>query len=1144
MTVAAKGRAGGGSWPGGTVVGGRYRVDAVHEGGGMAVVHRVRHLHWGVDLAVKSPRPELFVTAADREMFEREAQTWVSLPLHPHVCTCHYVSLVDGLPRAFAEYLPGGSLRDWIADRRLYRGGRVQALARVLDVAVQVAWGLHHAHENALVHQDVKAANVLLDTPDPAAAFTAKVTDFGLAKARPGSAEVLQAMAAAGTVLTPRGGMTATHASPEQFAGELLTRRTDVWSFAVTVLEMLAGGVRWQVGLAAPAVLAELVAHGPDPGLPALPEALSDLLGRCLQADPGRRPRSTASLAADLAAVKQDVDHRAPRPAPRSLAGGAVELNNRALSLIDLGRLDEAGAAFDAALRADPRHLETIYNAGLLRWRRAEQPDEHLVTALQDAGAEQGDPPLARYLLAEVHRERGDGDAARALAGTLGAVEPDVPDLAEWPDRIRRSGFSPGRSVAEVEVNWQVHLPPGLPVQHREHRAVAICLSADGRTALTGDYGGLVASWDLATGERVAALEGHERRVLDVHLSADGTRAVSVSSDQTVRHWDLPTGTCRASWPITPFYPQGLAVTRARLLPDGDTAALVLPGAGVHLFDLRTGGTLAQLAGTADERVVEPGASGRYLLSGTGLQGSPQDGLVRIWDVRDGRLVQGLTGQGRVVSALLLREDHGDVFAAVSGTVLRWDRATGRLLGEFRGHPTEVTSLAAFPDGQVLASGGMDGTVRLWDVATGRCLRTYRHRGQVSAVRVGPHGEWVACAGQRNLAQRWSVATPYTAAWRLARIRSTDDVGRASGRVADLARRATAAEHDGDVGTAVDLLRQARSVPGHERDAALRAAWRRLARACRRPGVRSAWRRHVLTGHSGYVRRVALSADGTVGISGGGRAIEVWDVAAGRRRSSLEGHPRPVNQVSMSRDGRRAVSADDDGELRYWDLDAGTCRTTVPPLVLRHNYPEKVRKAFLVPFAGPARAVVGYFDATVRVWDLDEGTLLGDTGRCGGSLDALAINADATVMLAQADRRLHVYDLYEGRWTHSFGELSYATRDCLVLSPDGRLAALSHDRKDPVVRIWDVAEGRLVHTLGPLAAGALQFTPDGRYLLAGGGPRSELTIWEIATGACLRAVPTGGLPWDLAVSDDGFTVLVTSSGSEVEVYEVDWDLAP
>jgi serine/threonine protein kinase len=113
--------------------------------------------------------------AEGSDLFEREAETWVNLGLHPHTVTCFYVRRLSGLPVVFAEFVDGGSLHDRIRARRL------DHVDEMLDIAIQFAWGLHYAHEQGLVHLDVKPANLMLTTDG-----VAKVTDFGLARLRRG----------------------------------------------------------------------------------------------------------------------------------------------------------------------------------------------------------------------------------------------------------------------------------------------------------------------------------------------------------------------------------------------------------------------------------------------------------------------------------------------------------------------------------------------------------------------------------------------------------------------------------------------------------------------------------------------------------------------------------------------------------------------------------------------------------------------------------------------------------------------------------------------------------------------------------------------------------------------------------------------
>ena len=120
-------------WQIGDVILDRYEVQQIFTGGRMGLVYRVHHRGWGMALAVKSPRTEFLQTTEQIESFEREAETWVNLGLHPHIVSCYYVRRLGGIPRIFAEFVDGGSLADWIRSRRLYKGGPERAMRRMKD---------------------------------------------------------------------------------------------------------------------------------------------------------------------------------------------------------------------------------------------------------------------------------------------------------------------------------------------------------------------------------------------------------------------------------------------------------------------------------------------------------------------------------------------------------------------------------------------------------------------------------------------------------------------------------------------------------------------------------------------------------------------------------------------------------------------------------------------------------------------------------------------------------------------------------------------------------------------------------------------------------------------------------------------------
>jgi WD40 repeat protein len=741
-------------WQAGDLIDSRYRVTRVLGRGGMGVVYQVRHLAWQTDLAVKRPRPEWFRAVAGRELFTAEAQTWVSLGLHPNVCCCHYVQVIEGVPVVFAEYVPGGSLSGWIGDGRLYEG---DALARILDIAIQAARGLEHAHRRGVIHLDVKPANVLLAEGD-----TAKISDFGLARARAAVSEAAAGEAArsvAGdSAMVPGGGlMTRAYASPEQADDRPVGRRTDVYSLAVSVLEMIIGEVTWHSGTVAAAVL--------DARRADMPPELAGLLERCLAYDPVDRP-SMASVAAEMARVYQPITgRRYARPVPEPASLRAAELNNRALSLLDLGQPDDAREAFRLALEADPRRREQlrVLRGGAASHLAISGDARFLLAAAELDGVvrlwelDSGrllrtfrgvrDPVNAVHLDADY----AGGDAGAAFTLTAREREPvrarplGLPrghvskpvlsrprppaELAELGSRVEtltaggREAMTAGRYrealglLAQARQTRGYARDPGVvslwrelgrhvtqvtvrtawPARTWRGHASAVSsadLSADGRVAISGDEDGSVRVWDTGTGTCLHALTGHRDLVYSVALSADGQRILSASRGE-VRLWRTATGECLL---VLPAYGL-LDMVPARFVPGEDRAV--------------TGGG---------------------------------DGLIHVWDLADGSPVRVLRGHEGPVNDV--RVSSGLVVSAGADTTVRvWDAGSGDCVRVLAGHQTEVMSVSLSADGTTAVSlAGRD--IRVWDAASGRCLRRHTEtEARITTIRFLAGARFVICAG-------------------------------------------------------------------------------------------------------------------------------------------------------------------------------------------------------------------------------------------------------------------------------------------------------------------------------------------------------------------------------------------------------------
>ncbi len=354
-----------------------YQVQKVSEGygsnakilpfheGGFGIVYKVWHRSWNRHMAVKTPKPGLFLTPEQKDVFIKECETWINLGLHPHIASCHYVRELGGVPRLFSEYADAGNLSEWIKSHRLYAGDQNTILDRVLDLSIQFASGLHYANESGVIHQDVKSLNALMWEDG-----TLKVTDFGIGSKRHHTREIEKSELSQ-TLMVTAGSMSLSHCSPEQRAGKKLDRRTDIWSWAVCVLEMFNGGVTWLSGSVADRSLCAYLEHGPSlERIPRIPDAMIPLLRKCFSVDPSERPKTLAECTDVIREIyKQSLHCEYPRPEAPVVMHSSESINNRAISLIDLGRDDEADFLFKQATQKDPENRSIAYNYNLFKWR-------------------------------------------------------------------------------------------------------------------------------------------------------------------------------------------------------------------------------------------------------------------------------------------------------------------------------------------------------------------------------------------------------------------------------------------------------------------------------------------------------------------------------------------------------------------------------------------------------------------------------------------------------------------------------------------------------------------------------------------------------------------------------------------------------
>jgi serine/threonine-protein kinase len=275
--------------------------------GGLGEVYRARDTKVGRTVALKLPSPTLLSDVARRSRFMDDARAAMSLS-HPNIATLFDAGEDRGRFYLAYEFAQGSTLRQQI-------GGRAMHVRQALEIAVQVADALAEAHSRGIMHTDVRPETVIVT-----AKGSSKVLDFGMAAWTRGGAARSRA-AIDPESLTPEMLRVAAYLSPEQALGGAVDARTDVFSLALTVYEMLTGRNPFAASTAS-ATLTNIVRKMPPPIRtlhPEVPAELDAILLRALAKDLDARQESAASFSAALRSISAVLDVRSGETSPGEL---------------------------------------------------------------------------------------------------------------------------------------------------------------------------------------------------------------------------------------------------------------------------------------------------------------------------------------------------------------------------------------------------------------------------------------------------------------------------------------------------------------------------------------------------------------------------------------------------------------------------------------------------------------------------------------------------------------------------------------------------------------------------------------------------------------------------------------------------------
>ena len=1155
-----------GVWEIGQTIEGIYRITDILGLGGMGAVHKVHHLGWGMLLAVKSPLARILEKRNGPENFKREAETWVNLPLHPHIVSCYYVRRILGMPRVFAEFVDGGSLSDRIKNGELYEGGPGESIARILDVAIQFAWGLDFSHEQGLIHQDVKPANVMLTNEG-----TVKVTDFGLARAQ--AMDPSESDDQGGTIMVDMAGMTPAYASPEQASGRTLTRRTDIWSWAASVLEMFTGEATWPIGAAAGLALEEYLTSGqaaeddyPDepPARPLMPDELAELLRECFREDPDERPRNLKTIAERLISLyEKTVSAPYPRIQPETGQDAPDHLNNKALSLFDLGRETEAVELLDRALEIEPHHVMAAYNRGLIKWRSGKISDIELVKELEEVCQSHDETWMDEYLLSLVHMERGDFESAAKVLRSIkgdGAANAKVvkalsltqkiafelrPQTLELEHPLLKKAFrasineqgrlaiitvTPGNSMYKTQA-LIFNLEDGRLMTtldakeaskplwgHAPDQINLTCLTDDGRFALTGIDHGDVILWDVASGGLLQKFpspgknpQGSQGYFNATAICADGAgqRVYIGYSDYTIKEWDMRTGDCLGEFVHTEN--------------PGDKD-------GVVFLDVNE----------------------KYGL----LCASDKSGASAIWKLktRSRRIKSGsgtflkFSGDGRY----LYRGLHSDKVRPQGAPP-----QTGLEIIDLD-HNTIVVELPGLGAYGAMASPGLDymltgGTLTLWESETGRCLRTYAPTDNKTT-----NVFWFRWQNDQKpftfLAANWTGDGNFTikklffnnikAHFRYVRAVGSEEALRRQAAYEKEMRQAREGLAGNNIYQAYQAVKSVRRIQGRGRDKAALDIKGELYKKLPVIGFMGAWDDGEIRPHERGNIIMSLSPDGRILATGsdrpdGAEGLRLWDARTLKEIKSIKKHNIGYKRLAFTPDGENIIALTTSPEKTQIliDVETGDIVTV---------YDKKVGGlAALSPDGGAFFAIGAAATITgnkINMVETSTGRLIGDFQIPGQFIANAVPTPDGCFLYADAasgEYRM-IWNIGSGR---ERGDASFHPDEpmiCYNLGFQTDKTALVKGKSD-FLYIWNCANRKLSEPINVGRSFYLRRFTDERYALIVTGP--SFSLLDIRTRSFLGTFnnPTGRII-DLAAGRNRRFAYTLDGGGLVRKWEFEWAL--
>ena len=955
-------------------------------------------------------------------------------------------------------------------------------LRQRLDLITRICEAVQYAHQQGVVHRDLKPGNILVDTSGQP-----KILDFGIAKITGNAAQL-------STIETQVGQIVGTlpYMSPEQARGEVdkLDTRSDIYALGVIAYELLAGRLPYDLKQAIILEAVRVICEEDPAPLSSIDRRLGGdletIIAKSMAKEKERRYASASELASDIKRYLNDEPVSARPPSTWYQWSKFARRNKRFVSAVVAVMLALVLGMVGTTLglfRAE-REAEEADRQRAMAMASARKSKESAALAIAESEARLRANYALNLNLADSQARAGD------IPMAVKALESCPPEMRGWEwDYI---AAATDESILAIDVGWPL---------------ASVDWSADGRWLALGGQGAYAAVHDAETGARRVLLAGHESRdaVYVSRFTPDGRKLVTAGADATIRVWNAETGA-----EIDRFYTERRLITVMTMSSDGKRVAYqsspVNAETKLRVIDLESRAVRSVVS--APPRVIslawQPGAerlatideaatlavhdlttdkqlwseqAGRSRSVATVLAFSADGARLVVQSSGRGVAIRPSDGSQTRVHATAFDEvlhraafnNRGDLIAAAGydRTLYIISASNGEVIARLRGHRSFIWGLAWSPDDRCVATASIDGTARVWDVrAALRSRPLFEAESEIESFAFDGADRHMLIGTLKHGLRVIDTTNPTAPAmvidakqrWQQVRLSQDGSIGAGmdlSGTVVvwSLAN------------PAVEILRVPNAGPNHSNDPSM---------------IRAA---------------MVLSPDGGAVFAGTPQAILMRDTRTGEviRRFPLPMPEQHLHSLALSSDGStlvvgqspRVTAFDTRTGFQKWVTDA------VEPSSIR---PDLYTMAFS---SDDARLAIASRDAMMVIMESNSGRVLrrfaeasGDEGSSGVRItaDSIAWGAGNTrIFTASTDNHVKVWDPRHGEFLMSFRRHNGRVHGIAFRESDQMLFTGSWDKR---LLAWNPRPRRIVadfpKTPAPAHWGSLLDMPSTRPAAAPG----------------------------------------------------------